>query len=203
VPHAYDPTLHYRRAPSPDLVCDFGWVGTAYPSRRAFFEEVDWSGLDVLLGGNWQELSEASPLNKFLLNEKDLCLENSDTVDLYSSCKASANLYRKEAVAADFVDGWAMGPREVELAATGCFYLAEPRGENREVLPMVPTFDGPGDFADKLRWYLSHDDERDRVAAAAQAAIADRTFDNNARFLLERVEALPAVPTSRLRNPIS
>lgn len=190
VPHAYDPDLHHRRPPSLDLAVDFGWVGTAYPSRWAFFEQVDWTGLEVLLGGNWQQLPDHSPLNEFLLNEKDLCLENSDAVELYSSCKASANIYRREAAADDFVEGWAMGPREVEMAACGLFYLTEERGENREVLPMLPTFSGPADFSEKLRWWLARDDLRDEVAAKAQAAIADRTFTNNARFVMERLTAI-------------
>jgi spore maturation protein CgeB len=85
-----------------------------------------------------------------------------------------------------------MGPREVELAAVGCFYLTEPRGENREVLPMLPTITSPEEFGEKLRWWLNHDDERARVARAARQAIADRTFDNNCRFLLERLESQPS-----------
>lgn len=196
-PHAYDPTFHVRRKPSPDLVCDFGWVGTAYRHRIAFFEAVDWSGIDVAFAGNWTKLEDGSPLDGFVVHDKvvddDLgrpqgpCFDNNDTVDLYSSCKASANLYRKEAVTDDDIHGWAMGPREVELAAVGTFFLTEPRGENREVLPMVPTFDGPSDFEEKLRWWLSHDAERDKVAAAAHAAVVDRTFDNNVRELLNKL----------------
>jgi spore maturation protein CgeB len=80
-----------------------------------------------------------------------------------------------------------MGPREVELAACGAFYLTEPRCENREVLPMVPTVAGPEDFADKLRWWLAHDTERQAVADQAREAIADRTFLNSARKLLQIV----------------
>ena len=77
-----------------------------------------------------------------------------------------------------------MGPREVELAACGTFYLTEPRGENRQVLPMVPTFTGPGDFELQLRWYLAHPKARDEITRAARAAIADRTFTHHAGQLL-------------------
>ena len=58
LPHAYDPERHQRRKPSEDLLCDFGWVGTAFPSRIKFFEAVDWRGADVTLAGNWQQLPE-------------------------------------------------------------------------------------------------------------------------------------------------
>jgi hypothetical protein len=83
-----------------------------------------------------------------------------------------------------------MGPREVELAALGVAFLRDPRGEGDELLPMLPTFDGPDDFADKLRWWLSHDRERDEAALKAQAAVADRTFANHAAQLLRLLERL-------------
>lgn len=184
LPHAYDPDVHHRREPHPDYVSDFCFVGTGYPSRTAFFEAVDWSGIDVCLGGNWQATDESSVLRKFLAHDIAECVDNDVAVQAYSSTKASANFYRRESETPELAHGWSMGPREVELAAVGTFYLTEARGENRDVLPMVPTFEGPDDFAERLRWYLAHDDERERIAAAAQAAIAERTFANNARALL-------------------
>ena len=99
----------------------------------------------------------------------------------------SANLYRAEAQEGDTGEGWAMGPREVELAACGTFYLTEERGENREVLPMVPTFDSPEDFGEKVRWWLAHPEAREQVAREAMAAIGDRTFENHAARLLEHI----------------
>ena len=39
----------------------------------------------------------------------------------------------------------------MELAATGTYFLREPRGEGDEILHMLPTFDGPAEFEDKLR----------------------------------------------------
>lgn len=173
VPHAYDPEIHTPDGPLTDPH-DFCFVGTGFPSREQFFTQVDFSGIDVAFAGNWRD----SELTGFLVHPENECVENTEAVRLYRSSKASANLYREHF-------GWAMGPREVELAATGCFYLTEPRGENREVLPMVPTFTEPGEFGDKLRWWLTHDDERVEVARAARAAIAPRTFANHARQLLE------------------
>ncbi len=94
------------------------------------------------------------------------------------------NIYRREAERPALAQGWSMGPREVELAATGTFFLTEARGENRAVLPMIPTFDSPADFEEQLRWWLAHDTERQAVADAARAAIAPRTFKANAAELL-------------------
>ena len=179
IPHGYDPDLHHPRPADPDLKSDFCFVGTGYPSRLEFFEQVDFGDLDVTLAGNWQQAAR-SPLRRYLAHHIDDCCPNTETARLYASTKASANLYRREALRPELSDGWAMGPREVELAACGVFFLRDPRGEGDEVLDMLPTFSGPGDFGDRLRWWLAHDTERDEAALKARAAVADRTFTAHA-----------------------
>lgn len=184
LPHAYDPSRHHPRPAKDECRSDFCIVGTGYPSRVAFLEQIDWTGIDVALAGNWASLADDSPLRKFVAHDIDACCDNDEAVDLYCATKISANLYRREAQRPELSAGWAMGPREVELAACGTFFLTEPRGENLEVLPMVPTFDGPDEFSDQLRWYLTRPDERAAIATAARAAMSDRTFFSNARELL-------------------
>lgn len=180
VPHAYDPTVHYSRDPKPDWLCDFGFVGTGYQSRVDFFDAVDWIGIDVKVGGHWPNGS----FHDLLVHPADDCMNNDDTAVLYASAKLSANLYRREATRDELSVGWSMGPREVELAACGTFFLRHPRPEGDEVLPMLPTFTEPGEFGDLLRWWLAHDDARADAAERARRAVADRTFSNHAgRFL--------------------
>lgn len=188
--HAYRPAVHCPGPAKPELASDFAFVGTGYQSRIDFLERVDWTGVDVALGGNWQQLDPDSPLRKFVAHDIEHCVDNTETVDAYRSTKASANLYRREAERPELSGGWAMGPREVELAATGTFFLREARGEGDDVLPMVPTFDGPEDFETQLRWYLDHDDERQAVADRARAAIADCTFAASAAQLLRLLDEL-------------
>jgi spore maturation protein CgeB len=189
-PHAYNPAVHRPGPAKPDCRSEFCFVGTAYPGRIQFFEQVDFTGVDVALAGNWRGLTDDSPLRKFVAHNIDHCCDNTETVDLYRGADMSANLYRTEADEPELLAGWAMGPREVELAACGTFFLTEARGENREVLPMVPTFSEPGEFGELLRWYLARPDQRQTIAAAARAAVADRTFENNARRLLTLLERL-------------
>jgi spore maturation protein CgeB len=185
LPHAYDPDAHYPGpAASPDDLSDFCFVGTGYESRIALLEEVDWSGIDVALAGNWQALTAGSPLRKYVAHGIGDCIDNDETIELYRGTKVSANIYRREAQRPELSAGWAMGPREVELAATGTFYLTEARGENRYVLPMVPTFDGAGDLGEQIRWYLARPDLRAAIAGAARAAISGRTFHANASAML-------------------
>jgi hypothetical protein len=188
VPHAYDPAIHCPGPADPDLACDFAFVGTGYPSRMRFFETVDWRDWSVTFAGNWQWTAESSPLRRFLGHDLEACLPNHETVRLYRSCKASANLYRREAERPELSAGWAMGPREVELAATETFFLRESRREGDDILNMFPIIDDPAGFGETLGWWLARDDAREKAARAAREAIADRTFVNNARQLLQLIE---------------
>jgi spore maturation protein CgeB len=191
-PHAYRPRVHRPGPAVPDLTCDLGFAGTGYPSRVAFLEAMDLTGLDVKLAGAWMKLPDDSPLSPMLIHPREECMDNTEAVDLYRSAKASINLYRREANREDYVAGWSMGPREVELAATGCFFLRDPRGESDQVLHMLPTFTDPTEASDKLRFYLAHDALRDELARQAREAVADRTFTNHAKQLLRLLDRQPA-----------
>ncbi len=189
-PHAYRPGVHHPGPGKPELVCDLGFVGTGYPSRIAFFEAMDLGDLDVLLAGNWQGLADDSPLRKYVATDPGECLDNADTADLYRSARCGINLYRRETTDGGSADGWAMGPREVEMAACGLFFLRDPRGEGDMVLPMLPTFGTPEAASALLRWWLAHEDERKQAARRAREAVADRTFDNHARRLMGLLETI-------------
>lgn len=203
MPHAYRPHVHRPGPAEPRLKSDFAFVGTGFRSRMEFFEAMNLDGLDVLLAGAWPDLPEDSPLRKLLADGDRLndpvtetgradsavqCTDNEETAAIYRSARAGLNLYRKEGE--DSWDGgaWAIGPREVEMAATGLFFLRDPRPESDELFPVLPSFAGPEDASGQLRWWLAHDREREKAAAAARAAVADRTFENHARRLLQLLD---------------
>jgi spore maturation protein CgeB len=189
MPHSHDPALHYID-PVAIPKWDFGFVGTGYPSRMEFFENVDWTGLDVRFAGHWKGLAEDSELRCYLAHDIEDCYDNTDTVVLYQHCRMSANLYRAsrradlEANSLDLAEGWSIGPREVELAACGIPFLREPRGEGDMLFPHHPRFTEPDEFGELLRWWLDHGDERTEIAGRAHDAVADRTFTNHARRML-------------------
>ena len=103
--------------------------------------------------------------------------------------KTSLNLYRREHSEGAHADGWAVGPREVELAACGTFFFRDPRGEGDELFPHLPTVTTPQAFAEELRWWLDHDDERVDAADLARKAVADRSFTDSTRRLLDLIAA--------------
>jgi spore maturation protein CgeB len=181
--HAYRPELHYTGEPDPTLACDFTFVGTAYPSRLAFLEAMDLEGVDTILAGNWTGLPLDSPLRRHMATVD--CIDNDATAQLYRSAKVVLNLYRREG---EQVAGWAVGPREIEMAACGLFYIRDPRPEGDELLPFLPTFSSPAEASALLHWWLTHDDERQALAGKAREAVADRTFDAHAARLLRLME---------------
>jgi len=191
MPHMWNPALHVPCGTPPQY--DFGWVGTGFKSRIEFFEACDFGDLDVRLGGNWQELPEGHPLDRYLIRDRTECMHNEETVELYQQSKTSMNWYRKEVSEHGTSLGWAVGPREVELAATGTFFLREARGEGDGLFPMLPTFETPAEFSDKLAWWCRHDTERDEAATAALAAVADRSNDQVMARFVRLVDGVPKV----------
>jgi hypothetical protein len=181
--HAYRPAIHYPGPPDPALACDFAFVGTSYPSRIRFLEQLDLDGIDTVLAGNWEHLPLDSPLRQHIATVD--CLDNDQAADLYRSAKVGLNLYRREG---EQIAGWAVGPREIEMAACGLFFLRDPRPEGDELLGMLPTFGAPAEASALLRWYLEHDDERLTLASKAREAVADRTFDAHAARLLRLLD---------------
>ena len=196
MPHAYRPAVHHPGPGRPDLKSDLAFVGTGFPSRQRFFEEMDLDGLDVLLGGGWPGLPQESPLRAHLLDpdQRDLtvenmrCLDNEHTAEIYRSARAGINFYRREGEDNWDGRGWAVGPREVEMAACGLPFVRDPRGESDDLFPMLPAFSSPGEASEQVRWLLGHEAERERAAQAAMAAIADRTFEGNAGRLLKLLD---------------
>lgn len=194
MPHAYRPQVHNLGPGSPELENDFSFIGTGFPSRVAFFERMyelgAFDGIEVCLAGNWQHTSPDSPLRKLLSHDIEDCVDNELAARVYRSGRVGLNMYRREAEDNGTAEGVAMGPREVEMAACGLFFLRESRPESDSVLGMLPTFDGPDDAAAKLRWWLNHEEQRAACGLQARRAVADRTFDANARRLLQWAEAL-------------
>lgn len=193
--HCYRPSVHHPRAEplNPELASDLCFIGTAFESRIRFFEAMNLDGLDVLIAGNdWGKIPETSPVAKFVgcgIGNPD-CVDNEQTAELYRNARMGLNLYRVESEEDWGGQGLAMGPREVEMAACGLPFLRDPRPEGDEVLRMLPRFSGPEDASEQLRWWLAHDREREKIAAQAREAIADRTFADSARRLLTTLDRL-------------
>ena len=189
VPHSYDPDVHYPVYPR-SYSADFTFVGTAFRSRCEFFSAMDFSGIATVLGGNgWDTVDpEFTSLLNYLGHQPGECVDNAETARVYRMSRTGINFYRRESEDAHKGEGVAIGPREVEMAACGLFFLRDPRPESDDVFPMLPTFDGPADAEEQLRWWLDHTRLREDSADRALMAVQDRTFDNRATEVCAMME---------------
>lgn len=185
-PHAYDPTVHHPGHSSHKSDCVF--VGTGYPSRQEFMKRVDWNGIDLALGGNWEDADDT--LTPYVVHNLDDCLDNDDTADMYRGAATGFNIYRTEnnGDMADSGEGWAVGPREVELAACRTWFARQSRPESDALFPMLPTFTSPEELGEQLRWALANPDHAATAAAKAREAVQGRTFPNNVTALLRALD---------------
>ena len=184
-PHAYRPAVHYQAEAHEDYRSDCVFVGTGYPSRVAFLERCNFDGIDLALAGNWQNVP--SVLADRVVHDLEDCIDNAQTAELYRGALTSFNIYRTEnnGDISDGADGWSVGPREIELAASGTWFARQSRGESDELFPMLPTFNSPEELGELIRWALENPVERQIAAEQAKRVVADRTFPNNAHKLLE------------------
>jgi spore maturation protein CgeB len=188
MPHAYRSTVHYPALPGSVEKWDFSFIGTGFPSRVQFFEQMNLTGLDVHFGGPWLGLPPDSPLRDWTATTLDNCVDNEQTADIYRQTRTSLNLYRRESEDTHEGEGWAMGPRETELAACGTWFTRDPRPESDELFPMLPSYTSPEEASDQIRWALAHPAERQEAADLAREAVAGRTFSNNAKRLLKLLD---------------
>ena len=187
VPHAYRPELH---SPAGDRIySDVAFVGTAFESRVALLDGVDWTGIHLLLAGNFDlMLPEGHRLHRYVYNE-GLSIDNSETASIYRGAMIGLNAYRTGATGqlASTDDGWSIGPREVEMAACGSFFLRESRPESDELFPFLPTFESSDELEWLIKEWLPRHEERTTLGRRARTAVEDRTFINHARRALSRL----------------
>jgi hypothetical protein len=188
MPQAYREKIHYPAAPGTGREYDLAFIGTGFPSRIRFFSAMDLAGLNVRLSGLWMDLPEDSPLRDWTATDADDCVDNAETAQIYRRSRCGINFYRREAEAAHEGEGTACGPREIEMAATGLWFARDPRPESDELFPMLPSFSSPEEASDLIRWALAHPEARAAEAAGARAAVADRTFEANAKRLLQLLQ---------------
>jgi spore maturation protein CgeB len=206
-PHSYDPEIHRPHANLLEKLADdgyesdFSFVGTMFTSRKEFFEKLreasgNFEGINVAMGGSgWsQDYMDGSPLLDYLGHPRDTSVDNKETARVYRNSKVGINFYRREGEDTHAGEGWAMGPREIEMAAAKLPFLRDPRGEGDEVLHMLPRYHSPEEAAEQLKWLLAHPNEREKMADEAFEAIRERTFLNHAKKLMGNLDKWGVFP---------
>jgi spore maturation protein CgeB len=162
-------------------------VGTAFLSRLKFFSQMNFDGISMVLGGNgWDSVPpEYQHLWKYLGHRPDQCVDNTEVADQYRHTKIGMNLYRQEGEEAQQGKGYSMGPREIEMAACGLFFLRDSRPESDDVFGMLPKISSPAEAEELIRYYLKHEKQREKLADQAYEAVKDYTFDKRCEFVFD------------------
>jgi hypothetical protein len=197
MPHSYDPDVHFPRLAGDPYEFDFSFVGSPFLSRQKFLASMDFTGIDAVLGGGyWGSVSdEYKHLLNYLGHDTEESVDNTETAAIYRRTKVGINIYRKEGEEkGEAYGGYSMGPREVEMAACGLFFLRDPRPESDDTFgetagDILPSFESPEEATELLRFWVKHDDVREHFAALARERIADWTFDNMAKELMRLIAA--------------
>lgn len=205
MPHAFNPDLHYPEArvdesevPAHDVV----FVGSMFAERVDLLSQVDWTGIDLGLYGEWSGLPSRHKLRKYV---RSSVVNNWYAAALYRKAKIGLNLYRESM-------GWgkdaprithaeSMNPRTYELAACGCFQISSYRQEIAEVFNgAVPMFRSPEQLQFQIHWYLDSILREENVADALKA-VQPHTFEARARTILDdlaRAEWPVQLPAQRV-----
>lgn len=179
---AIDPEIHLPQpisdAPATYL-CDVGFVGTLVPSNL-YSERV--AALESLRDfdlGIWSMHEVPPSLRRF---HRGSALGET-MMQVLSSIKISINTH------GDFMR-YGGNMRLFESAALGAFQIVDDRPGVHEWFrdgEHLVTFSDHDDLREKVRYYLAHEAERQRIAAAARAhVLAEHRYDQR----LARVEAL-------------
>lgn len=187
LPHAWHPLKHLSALSDEDLEAtahDVVFVGSGFPERVAFFNAIDWSGIDLGLYGTWKGLGLSRKVAACVKGDQ---VENVYASALYRRSKIGISLYRtrgSKRLPLPLVPE-SLSPRAYELARCGVFHLSEYRSEVVDVFgDLVPTFATPSEASALIRIWLSNDDRRHEVAAALPKAVERSSWVERAQTVL-------------------
>lgn len=194
LPHSFDPTRHRPQAVADEERSDVFFFGTLWPERKRLLwplrrwlkmhhpqARVDIGGA-AMLGRGTSRL-----------------IDNDELARRYSGAAICLNHHRTISSAVDgkeqHVSGaWSLGPRAFEIAACGAFQLSDERPELREVFgTSVPTYSDARSLRELASFYLTHPDERQRLAEESMRRVQQCSFERRAaEIVLPELKRLPA-----------
>ena len=196
VRHAYNPMVHRMMPYSKAHSADVFMVGTGFPERIELLAGVDWTGIDLrVFGGSWDEYKDADVLKEYVTLGN---IDNRTTVpSYYTNSKINVNIFRTAKWPGDNVihidpgSAYSVSPRCYEIMGCGGFLLTDKRPELLELFKDgrdFVSFDSPESFEDKVRYYLTHEREREKIAINGLRAVAGHTYIDRAADVVEFVE---------------
>jgi spore maturation protein CgeB len=202
LPMAYNPETHQPAPIDVGMHADVVFVGGGYPERKQLLDAVDWSDIDLVkLGTLWdvdipairaEQLELGSFARKTDLGKNSI--PNTETSAWHRSARIALNMHRQMTfIECDRPIGKAesIGPRAYEIPAVGGFCLSD--DERPELFDVygdsAATFKAwdAADLERQVRYWLSHDDEREAKQRAQFEAVQPHTWTARASQILETI----------------
>jgi hypothetical protein len=198
VPFGYEPSLHFPDKFNPPeelerFSCDVVFIGGGDQDRYPYFQALVRAIPDLhlhLYGGYWDNDSLLAPYHRGFALGRDYRLA-------LQGAKIAPCLVRRANR-----DGHVM--RTFEVPACRAFMLAERTVEHEEFFrepEEVGYFSSPAELVDKARYYLEHDEQRERMAQAAYRKVTTggHTYAHRVQQILE-LAASHKIHSQRLRK---
>ncbi|OKP93063.1 spore maturation protein cgeB [Paenibacillus sp. P32E] len=186
---------HYRPTTGRSSVSrDISFIGSAYWNRVHFFREImpELMSYNTIINGIWWDRLPEAPLYGERI-EIGKWMTPQETAVTYSGSKIVINLHRShidEAVNNNTLSITAASPnpRTFEIAASGTLQLSDARddmGSFYKVGEEIDTFSSPQEMMEKIRFYLTHEEERCAMALRAfERTLKDHTYTKRLNQLL-------------------
>jgi len=186
--HAFNPVVHRVTPRTEQYASDVFFVGTGFPERVEMLGSIDWSGIDYKIFGDMWDMYPGGE------NIKDgtvlAYLDNAYEVPkYYSNAAISLNIFRKSRWPGErtgFIDddeAYSISPRCYEIMGCGGFLLTNSRPELFDLFEDgtdLVTFESADDMSEKIRYYLDHENEREKIARSGWYAVREHTYANRA-----------------------
>jgi hypothetical protein len=191
IDNAFDPRTHRPVAVADEerrhLGADVGFVGTWRSYRAATLIRLADRGVPVrVFGGQWHKMRGGHPN----LHVRGPEMPGHEYAKAIACTRINLGLLVREDV---------QTTRSVEIPACGGFMLAERTDEHRRLFEEgveAEYFGSDDELLEKCRYYLSHEEERRRIAAAGRARCLRDGYSNAGRLagVLERLRRRGALP---------
>lgn len=205
VNNSYAPSCHYPVTLTGDDCRQFGgdiaFVGTFRPERADFLGQLIRSLPPTtrfnIWGGGWNKMQRPIYWRKrarwSMWRQLQQCIRGSEVW-----CEDMSRVFRANKINLGLLNRAnrdVQTTRTVEIPACGGFLLAERTDEQRALFEEgreAAYFGSFDELVDKIRYYLAHDDERQRIAQAGyeRCMASDYSYIDRARFILEQFDKL-------------
>lgn len=207
IPHAFDPETHQpMRLAADDAALynsDASFIGTWSPKKEVMLAHLARTNPGLRLrvwGAQWRN-AKAAFAPGTLTDQYVLGAEYAKAI-----CASKINIAILSEVRAGASSGDQITSRTFHIPAAGGFMLHERTEEVKEYFvegQECAMFEGADELADKVRYYLSHETERERIALAGRQRCFTSGYsaDDRARIILAKAREILATRRARSTEP--